>query len=39
MKKKTWKIHTIAECRDCGWRTENYKNGQGIAGVMKLIAT
>ena len=33
MKKRTWKVHTIAECQDCGWRTEGYKNGQGISAI------
>lgn len=35
--KKTWKVHTIAECRDCDWRTEGYKNGQAIAAIHAKI--
>jgi hypothetical protein len=31
MKKKTWKVHTIAKCDDCGMVFENYKNGQALA--------
>jgi len=31
MKKEFSKTHTIAECRDCNWRSEDYKNGQAIA--------
>lgn len=31
MKKKFGKTHTIANCQDCSWHTENYKNGQAIA--------
>lgn len=26
-------VHCIAECEDCGWRTENYKNGQATAAI------
>lgn len=33
MKKKTWKVHTIAHCEDCDWGTEDYKNGQGISAI------
>jgi len=31
MKKKTWKVHTIAKCEDCGKEFDNYKNGQALA--------
>jgi hypothetical protein len=31
MKKGTWKVHTIAECEDCGQVFDNYKNGQALA--------
>ena len=31
MKKKGGVIHVVAECEDCDWRTEEYKNGQAIA--------
>ena len=31
MKKQLGKVHTIAQCRDCEWRSEHYKNGQAIA--------
>jgi hypothetical protein len=31
MIKKIWKVHTIAECQDCGEKFENYKNGQALA--------
>jgi hypothetical protein len=31
MKKETWKIHTIAKCKDCGKEFDNYKNGQALA--------
>lgn len=31
MKKATWKVHTSAECQDCGKIFDNYKNGQALA--------
>ncbi len=31
MKKQLGKVHTIAQCEDCEWRSEDYKNGQAIA--------
>ena len=31
MNKKGGVIHVVAECEDCDWRTEEYKNGQAIA--------
>jgi hypothetical protein len=31
MKKTIGVVHVIAECKDCDWRTESYKNGQAIA--------
>ena len=37
MKKSLGKSHTIAECFDCEWRTENYKNGQAIAAKHAKI--
>ena len=33
MEKKIGKVSTVAECQDCGWRTEDYKNGQAIAAI------
>ena len=33
MKKTIWVIHLIAECQDCDWHCENYKNGQAQAAV------
>ena len=30
MRKKTWKIGSIAECRDCDWYLEGH-NAQGVA--------
>jgi len=26
-------VHGIAECEDCGWRTEEYKNAQATAAI------
>lgn len=26
-------VHGIAECEDCGWRTESYKNAQAISKI------
>jgi len=31
MKKTIGVVHVVAECKDCNWRTESYKNGQAIA--------
>jgi hypothetical protein len=31
MKKSFGVVHCIADCIDCGWHTESYKNGQAIA--------
>ena len=31
MIKQFGKTHTIAQCEDCSWRSENYKNGQALA--------
>lgn len=31
MKKSFGVIHCVADCQDCGWSTESYKNGQAIA--------
>lgn len=33
MNKKGGVIHVVAECEDCNWRTEEYKNGQAIAAI------
>ena len=33
MKKRTWKVHTIANCSNCGWGTEEYRNGQAISAI------
>lgn len=31
MKKQFGVIHCVAECRNCDWRSENYKNAQACA--------
>jgi hypothetical protein len=31
--KRTWKVHAIAECEDCGAHWENYKNAQATAAI------
>ena len=31
MQKSFGITHVIADCLDCGWRTESYKNGQAIS--------
>ena len=31
MKKTLKKISIIADCLDCGWRTENYQSGDKLA--------
>ena len=31
MKKNTRKVHTIANCENCEWGTEEYTNGQAIS--------
>lgn len=31
MKKSIWVIHFIANCKDCDWHNENYKNGQALS--------
>ena len=33
MKRNFRKTHTIADCEDCDWGTQNYKNGQAIAAI------
>ena len=33
MKKSAWKTHTIAKCKDCGWETQSYTNGQALAAI------
>jgi len=33
VEKRTWKIHTIAQCQDCNWETSSYKNGQALAAL------
>jgi hypothetical protein len=33
MKKSFGVIHAIAECEDCGWRNEQYKNAQATAAI------
>lgn len=30
MRKATWRIGAIAECQDCGWTCDNYKNAQAV---------
>jgi len=36
MKKSFGVTHCMAECRDCDWRTESYKNGQAIAALHAI---
>lgn len=36
MKKSVWKTHTVARCDDCGWETQNHKNGQAIAAINAM---
>jgi hypothetical protein len=31
LKKSTWKVHTIAKCKDCGKEFDDYINGQALA--------
>ena len=31
LKKRTWLVHVIAECQDCGKEFQSYKNGQALA--------
>ncbi len=31
MKKETWVVHAVAECRDCEWNAQGHKNAQAIA--------
>jgi len=31
MQKSIGVVHFIAECKDCGWNTQSYKNGQALA--------
>ena len=26
-------VHGLAECLDCGWKTDSYKNAQAIASI------
>jgi len=33
MERAFGKVHTYAECEDCGWTTDNHKNGQGLAAI------
>ena len=33
MKKRFGVVHIVAECEDCDWNTQNYKNGQAIAAI------
>lgn len=33
MKKSIGVVHSIAECQDCAWRAENYKNAQAIGAM------
>ena len=30
MKKSTWRVSGIANCDDCDWHYENYKNAQAV---------
>ena len=29
-------IHGLAECEDCDWKTESYKNAQAIAKIHAM---
>jgi hypothetical protein len=31
IKKAFGVVHVIAECQDCNWECQNYKNGQALA--------
>jgi hypothetical protein len=31
VKKETWKVHTLAICKDCGAKFDGYINGQALA--------
>jgi hypothetical protein len=31
MKRKYGVVHGVAECQDCGWSTQSYKNAQALA--------
>ena len=31
MRKSIGVTHIVAQCKDCTWNTQNYKNGQAIA--------
>ena len=33
MQKKIGRIHTLAECQDCGWSTGDNTNGQALAAI------
>jgi len=33
MKKKFSVVHCLAECKNCGWTADNYKNAQAIAAI------
>lgn len=33
MQKSYGVIHAFAECKDCDWKTESYKNAQAIAAT------
>jgi hypothetical protein len=33
MEKHAWKVHIVARCSDCGWETQNFKNGQALAAI------
>ena len=26
-------VHGLAECQDCGWSTQSYKNAQALAAI------
>lgn len=31
MEKRTWKVHAIAECSECGMTFQDYHNAQALA--------
>jgi len=33
MKRTSGIVHGMAECKDCGWRNENYKNAQATGAI------
>lgn len=31
IEKRTWKVHAIAQCQNCGKEWQDYHNAQGVA--------